>query len=199
MAVAECITEVGTATRNMPFGKICCSERTVSLHHLYFLAKAMGRIKLVSQIKKGQETASASSGTIGSTVPSASEIGEVFVGKTNSSQGSIAKTANVLLSVLPYNDEATLYGNFFPEGPMSVIHCLHEQKPPVFWQFMTMLDAYITVRKEEDPEFPEDRNMLEVVMQCKFVLPKHNQWMRIDIAYSKRGVLLSTVEVMQPQ
>ena len=132
----------------------------------------MGRLKLVSQIKKGQETAPASSWTTGSTVPSASEIGDVFVGKTNSSQGSIAKTVNVLLSVLPYNDEATLYGNYFPEGPMSVIHCLHEQKPSVFWQFMTMLDAYITVRKEEDPEFPEDRNMLEVAMQCKFVFTK---------------------------
>ena len=71
-----------------------------------------------------------------SLVPSASELGEVFLGASKSAMTPVAgQKANVLLSVLQYNDEAGIYGTTFSDGDMKVIHCLHEQKPFVFFQF----------------------------------------------------------------
>ena len=67
--------------------------------------------------------------TARSLVPSASELGKVFVGASKSAMTPVAgQKANVLLSVLQYNDEAAIYGNVFSDGGMKVIHCLHEQE-----------------------------------------------------------------------
>ena len=47
----------------------------------------------------------------------------------------ILANSDVKLSVLKYNEEGSLYGSLFPAGDMRVIHCFHEQKPSVFFQF----------------------------------------------------------------
>ena len=49
-----------------------------------------------------------------SVVPSAAQLGEVFVGATKKSTNTeISTKADVMLSVLKYNEQAIVYGSFF--------------------------------------------------------------------------------------
>ena len=74
--------------------------------------------------------------------------------------------------MLQYNNDATIYGANFSDGDLKVIHCLHEQKPSVFFQFWRKLDKYIEYRHAEDPDFPDKRNMVEAILRCKFMFNK---------------------------
>jgi hypothetical protein len=60
---------------------------------------------------------------------------------------------------------------------MKVIHCLHEQKPSVFFQFSKKLSNYIEYRHAEDPEFPDNKSIVELALRCKFV---HNKGEPMD-------------------
>jgi len=52
---------------------------------------------------------------------------------------------------------------------MNVIHCLHNQRPSVFYRFRQSLDDYIVHRHGTDVDFPDNRAMLEAILNCKFV------------------------------
>ena len=82
-------------------------------------AIAMGLKKLEpSQARTSAARAgSAAGGTARSLVPSASELGEVFVGANQPAPTTVpGKKADVLLSVLQYNNDATIYGANFQKG-----------------------------------------------------------------------------------
>ena len=55
---------------------------------------------------------------------------------------------------------------------MYVMHCLYDQKPTVFYQFLQQLDAYIFMRALEDEESPSSRTDLEGCLGYKFVFTK---------------------------
>ena len=105
--------------------------------------------------------------------PSAAELGEVFIGKRATNlQTEDAKKANVFLPVLKYNMDASIYGPLFASTAMCVMFCMHDQKPSIFFRFMTMVQTYIAVRHDEDSEFPPTLRELEHSLACRFVLSR---------------------------
>ena len=83
-------------------------------------------------VAKTNDSAGASAGSTQANklVPSAADLGEVFTGANYKAKSeAISQKADIILSVLKYNEEASLYVPMFSEGAMNVIHCLHNQKP----------------------------------------------------------------------
>ncbi len=72
----------------------------------------MGLRKISTTQKSVLAKASAETSQAGSAVPSAAQLGEVFVAKKFTSTG-ISPKADVILSVLKYNEQASLYGSVF--------------------------------------------------------------------------------------
>ena len=103
--------------------------------------------------------------------PTAAQLGEVFVG-TQSTNTGISTKADVILSVLKYNEQASLCGSVFSEVDMKVIHLIHEQRPSVFHRFYATLEEYIAERHGTDADFPDNRAVLEAMLRCKFVFTK---------------------------
>ena len=92
----------------------------------------MGLSKLTN-VKKvaGKGKASTQRESSSGGVPRASELGDVFLSPKRSSAGS-SQTSDVVLCVLQYATEASMFGSMFAEGDLKVIHLLHEQGPSVF-------------------------------------------------------------------
>ena len=142
----------------------------------------MGLRKISTTQKSILAKASAETSKAGSAVPSAAQLGEVFVAKKFTSTG-ISPKADVVLSVLKYNEQASVYSSVFSEVDMKVIHCIHDQRPSVFHRFYATLEEYIAERHGTDDEFPDNRSLLEAMLRCRFV------WTKGDILDEDRHCL----------
>ena len=103
--------------------------------------------------------------------PCASELGTTFIGSSSShvkGTGS-AEKADVKLIVMKYNNDGNIYGVQFRAIPMKVIHCLHPQRPSVWYKCLSKMDQYLQVRHSEDADFPGDRRQFEAHFHAKFV------------------------------
>ena len=94
----------------------------------------MGLRKISTAKKSLLAKASAETSEARSVVPTAAQLGEVFVG-TKSTNTGISPKADVIVSVLKYNEQASLYGSVFSEVDMKDIHLIHDQRPSVFSSF----------------------------------------------------------------
>ena len=106
--------------------------------------------------------------------PTAEEIGDVFMSRTSDTSSERHDKVDIFLPVMPYNSDASIYGSQFEQGPMFVMHLIHNAKPSVFFKFYHRLTQYIAVRHKEDAEFPETKDVLEQSLGCKFVFTKGN-------------------------
>jgi hypothetical protein len=98
-------------------------------------------------------------------------LGEVFVNNSSfSTQPAVLQKSAIYLRLLLYNMDATIFGPLFVPGKMSVMYCIHDQKPSLFYRFMNHLDEYIVVRHMDDADFPSTKSDLEASLECKFVL-----------------------------
>ena len=104
--------------------------------------------------------------------PSAAELGAVFAGSSGSRELSSQEKADVELMIPVYNSDGSIYGAIFEAEETMVMHCLHRQKPNVWYKAMSKLNEHITERHEEDDDFPIDRASLEACLRCKFVFTK---------------------------
>ena len=129
--------------------------------------------------------------------PSAAELGSVFTGSSGGRDtSSLQEKADVELMIPVYNSDGSIFGALFEAEETMVVHCLHRQKPNVWYKAMTKLDDYITERHAEDEDFPVDRATLEACLRCKFVFTKgdpvdvdlHNLYVpwRIAVYVNKR-------------
>ena len=108
----------------------------------------------------------------GDAVPSASELGKVFAGKTPSRTDDPQDNAAVEMIILPYNTDGSIYNVLFQAKKLMVVHLLHRQKPNVWFRLMTNLGEYLKHRHLEDSEFPLALSELELSLKCKFVFTK---------------------------
>ncbi len=130
------------------------------------------RLRKISTANKSLPAkASAETTEARSVVPTAAQLGEVFVG-TKSTNTGISPKADVILSVLKYNEQASVYGTVFSEVDMKVIHCLRDQRPSVFYRCFQTLEECIAQRHGTDADFPDNRSVLEAMLRCKFVFNK---------------------------
>jgi len=104
--------------------------------------------------------------------PTAKELGEVIGNLTSGTASGKSQHPNIYLPIMPYSQDGSIYGSWFPCGPMFVMHCIHDWRPSVFFKIYERLTKYIEERNEEDAEFPETREALETTLKCKFVFTK---------------------------
>ena len=143
----------------------------VHLLVLSICVSGMGLRKILGKRRRDVVDAGPAQTPAASSVPTSAELGEVLLqmspGRSKPEPGA---KADVVLAVLFYSNDGSLYSNVFEDKEMKVIHLLHQQRPSVFYQFRNQLNKYISFRHEQDNSSPATRNEVEASLGCKFVL-----------------------------
>ena len=102
-------------------------------------------------------------------VPSAADLGDVFGSPSSRSQPAVEAKKEVILCVLPYNNDGSVYSHVFRDQEMKVIHLIHATKPSVFYKFGPQLEAYLKHRHAEEEDCPDTKIGIEAALGCKIV------------------------------
>ena len=100
--------------------------------------------------------------------PSSADLGTVVKGSSSKAK-LVPDKAPIQLSVMPYNTSGSIYGPPFTEGPLCVMHFVHDARPSVVFQFFKFFSDFLGYRWQEDAEFPQTRNEVEAAFGIKFV------------------------------
>ena len=135
-----------------------------------FRVRSMGLRKIVGKRSGVKVDAGPATTPAASSVPTSADLGDVFFHRSQTSNKTARDLkSDVILAVLSYISDGSLYSNVFEEKEMKVIHLLHNQRPSVWYKFKIQLTAYIAFRHEQDPASPATRSEVEASLGCKFV------------------------------
>ena len=111
----------------------------------------MGKTRISTPKKSGYGKSTASNGS--PKVPTPSELTDAKVGgsKTKIDQ---EKDDLIHIHVLPYCDDASVYGADFEEGPMKALHLEHAY-PNIWFLILRSLNAYCESKRTTDTNYPK--------------------------------------------
>ena len=123
----------------------------------------MGKTRFETPKKTGKPTGSNGSPK----VPKASELTDAKVGNSKTKNGQ-DKDGLIHIYVLPYCEDASVYGAEFEEGDMMALHLDHDY-PNVWFLMLRSLQAYCDSKKTTDKSYPQTWQELCSALKIKIV------------------------------